>query len=172
MLQFIFRRSFVAFALLLPSIPPLCLPAILSIHRSIPHRTRSDTEFQPILPPASGHSPHFGEPHRVIETWLIGERARNIGGITAAPRGILLSLAPLYNSRHHRRAALPPAGAGPACVSLLLPPSLGGRRRERTLIFGSVLTRLPAATTDISLNSPPPTRGEHLLTLKWRNART
>ena len=100
--QFIFSRSFVAFslhsALLLPSLlPPLFLLFYPSIHPS-------HTEQGPPLIFANGHWDR-----RVpgvdgcdgVETSLIRELAQNIGRMTAAPRGILLSLAPLYNSRHH-----------------------------------------------------------------------
>ena len=52
------------------------------------------------------------------------------------------------------------------CVSCR--PSPGG---GRALIFGSVLTRLPAATTDISLVSSPSTGGEDLVRLKWQGGR-
>ena len=129
-----------------------CTVSCHPIRPSIPRRTESARDIWPNLPRI-----------RVIEMWLIGElAARNIGGMTTAPRGgillsSLLSLAPLYNSRHHHRDARPP-GIPPACVSLHSAPS---PRRARTLIFGSVLTRLPAATTDVSLDSSPPTTAEN-----------
>ena len=140
----------------------LCSPSCYPIRPSIPRRTESARDLWLNLPRI-----------RVIEMWLIGElAARNIGGMTTAPRGgillsSLLSLAPLYNSRHHHRDARPP-GIPPACVSLHSPaPS---PRRARTLIFGSVLTRLPAATTDVSLDTSPPSRGEHFLPgPNWQN---
>ena len=157
--------------LLVPSDPALMKRP--SVHPSIQHQTRSSADFRLFLSSTTFQTILF--PGSGVIVRIPGERtnAKYRGDDCRTPRRYFpslslslslslspsLSLAPLYNSRHHRAGRRRVLWPWPACVSLLPPlppPSPPEEEGALALIFGSVLTRLPAAaTTNIKASDWP-----------------